>query len=108
MQLIQNVLIIALTYLFAGRRRLPPLSAMWRRPNQVQVAAHLHLGVLARSWARDSAGVCLSMSRKGPAMGELMQMVEERARGLMADFDPYGASAPPHAPCAKLVERAVN
>ena len=34
------------------------------------------------------------MSRKGPAMGELMQRIEERARGLMADFDPYGASAP--------------
>ena len=44
--------------------------------------------------ARDSAGVSLSSSRKGPMLGELVQRVEERAPDILAAVDPYCVGAP--------------
>ena len=52
------------------------------------------LRVLAGSWARDSDGVSLSSSRKGPMLAELVQRVEERAQDILAAVDPYCVGAP--------------
>ena len=67
--LTQNLLVIGLNYLYADRWCRMPLSPLWRQPNKVQRQSLDHVKLLAESWARDSAGVSFSSSRKGSLLG---------------------------------------
>lgn len=87
----ENVLAVALKFLYSGRTADCPVVTCWRQPTRAHLEVWARVGLLLRSWCRDGEGVDPLASRRGPRLASLLHDLEVASAALHSAMDPYGA-----------------